>query len=94
MPQVSFSSLLLVVLIAFLAPLLLAAAPRLHLPEPVVLIGAGIGLGPSGLGLVESDVVVGVLALIGLAFLLFLAGAEIDLRQLRGSEGWPLSEGC
>ena len=40
-------------------------------------------LGPAVLGLVEVDLPLEVLALIGLAFLLFLAEAEIDLERLR-----------
>ncbi len=45
---------------------------------------AGIVVGPSLLGWVEIDEPVAVLAVIGLAFLLFLAGLEIDVRALRG----------
>ncbi len=45
---------------------------------------AGVLLGPSVLGWVEADLPVEVLAVLGLAFLLFLAGLEIDLRSLRG----------
>ena len=41
-------------------------------------------LGPSLLGWIKVDVAVQVLALIGLAFLLFLSGLEIDARRLRG----------
>lgn len=79
-----FSDLLLVTLVAFLAPLLLGLAPRLRLPAVVLEIVAGIAIGPSGLGWVEVSEPVAVLALIGLAFLLFLAGLEIDLGRLRG----------
>ena len=44
----------------------------------------GIVIGPSGLGWVEVDATIEVLALIGLAFLLFLSGLEIDFERLRG----------
>lgn len=91
MPDVSFGGLLVVLLVAFLAPLLLAVAPALKLPEPVLLIVAGIVLGPSVLDLVSADVLINVLSLIGLAFLLFLSGAEIDLSQLRGTRGWAVA---
>ncbi len=37
------------------------------------------------LGWVEADLVVSVVAVLGLAFLLFLAGLEIDVHRLRGS---------
>src|SRR5215210_3880363 len=45
---------------------------------------AGVVLGPSVLGWVQVDLPVSVLSILGLAFLLFLAGLEIDLRGLRG----------
>ena len=84
MPEISFINLLIVAAVAVLAPLLLGLLPRLRLPSVVVEIVAGILVGPSVLGLVEVDLSVQVLAVLGLAFLLFLAGLEIDLRELRG----------
>jgi Kef-type K+ transport system membrane component KefB len=63
---------------------LLGLAPTLHLPSVVLEIIAGIVIGPAILGLVEVDLPLEVLALLGLAFLLFLAGLEIDLETLRG----------
>jgi Kef-type K+ transport system membrane component KefB len=44
----------------------------------------GIVIGPSGLGWVEPDLHVSILALLGLAFLIFLSGLEIDVQRLRG----------
>jgi Kef-type K+ transport system membrane component KefB len=41
-------------------------------------------VGPAGLGWVEIDAPIQVLSLVGLGFLLFLAGLEIDLAHLRG----------
>ena len=83
-PELSFEGLLAVAAVAVLAPLVTALAPRLRVPAVVLEIVAGVVLGPSVLGLVEEDQVIAVLALLGLAFLLFLAGLEIDLRGLRG----------
>jgi Kef-type K+ transport system membrane component KefB len=80
----SFSGLLIVVAVAFLAPFLLGLAPRLRLPSVAFEIVAGIVIGPSVLGWVEVDQTIEVLALVGLAFLLFLAGLEIDFNRLRG----------
>jgi Kef-type K+ transport system membrane component KefB len=80
----SFSGLLIVVAVAFLAPFLLGLAPRLRLPSVIFEIVAGIVIGPSVLGWVEIDQTIEVLALVGLAFLLFLAGLEIDFSRLRG----------
>jgi Kef-type K+ transport system membrane component KefB len=80
----SFENLVIVVAVAFAAPLLLGLFPRVRLPSVVLEIVAGIVVGPSVLGIVEVDAAVEVLALIGLAFVLFLAGLEIELEMLRG----------
>ncbi|HEY3470733.1 MAG TPA: cation:proton antiporter [Amycolatopsis sp.] len=84
MPDVGFVNLFAVAAIALAAPLLLGLAPRLRIPAVVLEIVAGIALGPSGLGWIEPDLPVQVVALLGLAFLLFLAGLEIDVHRLRG----------
>src|SRR5436190_5690795 len=80
----SLDNLLLVMALAFAAPLLLGLFPRLQLPSVVLEIVAGIIIGPSVLGLAEVDQAVQVVALIGLAFVLFLAGLEIEFMKLRG----------
>ena len=79
-----FTNLLIVVALAFAAPFLLGLAPKLLLPAVVLEILAGIVVGPSGLGWVEIDSTLEVVAVLGLAFLLFLAGLEIDFDRLRG----------
>ena len=84
MTGIHFGNLLIVVALAFLVPLALGFAPGVRLPAVVLEIVAGIVVGPSVLGWVEVDGPVGVLAVIGLAFVLFLAGLEIDVRELRG----------
>src|SRR5689334_18016809 len=84
MPDVSFVNLLAVSAVAFVIPLALGFLPRLRVPSAVFEIVAGVILGPGGLGLVHADLPVRVLAVVGLAFLLFLAGLEIDLAALRG----------
>ena len=84
MPDVSFGNLLAIAAVAAVVPLALGWAPRLRVPSVVLEIVAGIVLGPSVLGWVRVDLPVRVLALIGLAFLLLLAGLEIDVRGLRG----------
>ncbi len=85
--ELSFASLAAVAAIALAAPLLVSLAPRLRLPAVVLEIVIGITVGPSGLGWVRVDVPVRVLALIGLSFLLFLAGLELNLNSLRGRVG-------
>jgi Kef-type K+ transport system membrane component KefB len=80
----SFTGLLIVTAIAFGAPFLLGLVPGLRLPSIVLEIVAGIVVGPSVLGWVEVDRTIEVVSLIGLAFLLFLGGLEIDFARLRG----------
>src|SRR6201990_2278367 len=84
MPEVHFTNLLIVVAVGLVAPLALGFLPRFRLPAIVLEIVLGIVIGPSGLGWVKPDLPVSILALIGLAFLLFLSGLEIDLERLRG----------
>jgi Kef-type K+ transport system membrane component KefB len=97
LPEISFDNLLIIVAAGFAAPFALGLAPRLRLPAVVLEIVLGIILGPAVLGWVEIDEPVEVLSLVGLAFLLFLAGLEIDLHALRGkllreaSEGFAVS---
>src|SRR5437588_239828 len=52
-------------------------------PDDVEL-AVGIAIGPAGLGWVTPDAAIQVLAALGLAYLLFLAGLEVDLAHLRG----------
>jgi Kef-type K+ transport system membrane component KefB len=84
MPEVSFDNLLIICVIAVLAPLLAGALPKLRIPAVVLEIVAGIVVGPGGFNWVQVDLPVQILALFGLAFLLFLAGLEIDVMTLRG----------
>src|SRR5713226_9485370 len=84
MPAVSFISLLIVAVVAFLAPLLLGLSPARRLPSVVLEIAAGIIIGPSVLGWVKVDLPISILSVLGLAFLLFLAGMEVELERLRG----------
>src|SRR5213592_2808886 len=84
MPAVHYTNLLIVVAVGLLAPLTLGFLPRLRLPAVVLELVLGIVVGPSGLGWVKPDLAVQVVALLGLAFLLFLAGLEVEFDRLRG----------
>ena len=84
MPNVSFSGLLIVTVVAFAAPLLLGLSLARRLPSVVVEIVAGIVIGPSVLGWVKVDLPISILSLVGLAFLLFLSGLEVELDRLKG----------
>jgi len=80
----AFDNLLVVVAVAFAAPFLLGLRPSLRLPSVVLEIVAGIVVGPDVLGLADIDQSLEVIALVGLAFVLFLAGLEIEFEMLRG----------
>ena len=84
MPDVSFESLAVVMGVAFVAPLALGLVPRLRVPAVVLEIVLGIVIGPQVLAWASVDEPVQILSVVGLAFLLFLAGLEIDFDQLRG----------
>jgi Kef-type K+ transport system membrane component KefB len=80
----SFTNLLIVVAVGFAAPFVLGMFPHAPLPSVVLEIVAGIVVGPSVLGIAEVDPTVQVVALLGLGFVLFLAGLEIEFEKLRG----------
>ena len=84
MPAAHFTDLLIVAAAGLLAPLALGFFPRVRIPAIVLEIVLGIVIGPSVLGWVKPDPPVAVFAPIGLAFLLFLAGLEVDIERLRG----------
>jgi Kef-type K+ transport system membrane component KefB len=85
MPEVSFNNLAIIMAVGFVTPLVLGFFPRVRIPAVVAEIVLGIIVGPSVLGWVQVDETVQIVSLIGLAFLLFLAGLELDLRALRGT---------
>src|SRR2546427_8912578 len=95
---ISFTSVAIVAVIAVIAPLAVGFT-RLRLPAIVVEILLGIVVGPQVLGWASNDEPVQVLGLVGLAFLLLLAGLEIDFNRLPGRPlrltglGYPVSFG-
>lgn len=96
--DVSLTALVLVPLLAVLAPLLARLTGR-RLPVPLVVfeIGLGILAGPAVLGWIEPEPFLGLMSDLGLAMLFFLAGNEIQFRELAGrplrraSLGWIVS---
>jgi Kef-type K+ transport system membrane component KefB len=79
-------ALLVVTLVAALTPMIVAALPGPGLPQVVILILAGVLIGPQGLGL-ASTAGIRLLSDVGLGFLFLLAGYELDLRLLRAHAG-------
>jgi Kef-type K+ transport system membrane component KefB len=83
MIALDFTGLLVVAVVTCAAPLLAQVIPGRRVPPVVILVLLGIVLGPHALGLLSVDVPLQVLYLMGLGFLLFLAGMEIDPSHLR-----------
>jgi Kef-type K+ transport system membrane component KefB len=93
----TLTSLVFIALAAVVAPLLADLLRRARIPTVVLEIGLGIVIGPQVLGLAESSEVVESFGNLGLCFLMFLAGYEVDLEQVKGRPlsraalGWLLS---
>jgi len=58
---------------------------RLHLPQVIGALIAGVLLGPAVFGLAEPNETISTIAEFGVILLLFAAGMETDYRQLRSS---------
>ena len=82
--DISFTSLAVVAATGFVAPLAIGLVPKLRLPNVVVEIVLGIVIGPSVLGWAKADEPVQIMSLIGLSFLLLIAGLEVDYERFRG----------
>jgi Kef-type K+ transport system membrane component KefB len=70
--------------LAAASPLLGRLVPRGVVPVVVLEILLGLLVGPAVFGWISVDAALDTLALLGVAFLFFLAGLEVDLRALRG----------
>ena len=81
--MISLTSAAIIAACALAVPLLLRLT-RLRVPEVVAQILVGIVIGPQVLSWAKVDEPVHVLSIIGLGFLLMLAGLEINLSELRG----------
>ena len=82
--DVSFNGVAIVAAVALAAPLALGLFPKLRLPAIVLEIVLGIAIGPQVLGWVSIDTPIQVLSLLGLAFLLLLAGLDVEYDRFRG----------
>jgi Kef-type K+ transport system membrane component KefB len=82
--DVSFNGVAIAAAVALAAPLALGLFPKVRLPAIVLEIVLGIAIGPQVLGWVSIDTPIHVLSLLGLAFLLLLAGLEVEYERFRG----------
>ena len=97
-PIGDLTDLFVILAVATVVPLLVdALSGRVRFPGVVLEIFIGIIVGPSLLGWVADGPLVELIANLGLAMLMFLAGYEIDFLRVRGKPltlaltGWALS---
>jgi len=83
--KITLINLFGVMLVAFLVPFTLGFFPKLRIPAVALEVVAGIIVGPAVLGWVQPGPVVEIVSRLGVAFLLFLAGMELDLGVLNGA---------
>lgn len=90
-------TLVLIALVAVASPMLSELTGRLAVPEVVFQIGLGILIGPYALAWAHLDSVITGLSDLGLSYLIFLAGYELQLERIRGrpvelaTVGWVVS---
>ena len=75
-----------VLIFALVLVIILVAPPlfqKLRMPEIIGLILAGVAVGPHGLNLLSEDLEFSIFGTIGLLYLMFLAGLEIDVKDFR-----------
>ncbi|MEE2057690.1 cation:proton antiporter [Rhodococcus artemisiae] len=81
------TSLLWITVAAVLAPLIAGVLPRRLVPEVVLLLVAGVVIGPYVLEIASVDSEIEMLRELGLGLLFLLAGYEIDPKELTGRGG-------
>ncbi|HDA3236778.1 TPA: monovalent cation:proton antiporter family protein [Staphylococcus aureus] len=78
-----FLSLVIVVLAAFLTPIIVNRLNINFLPVVVAEILMGVVIGNSFLNIVERDSILNILSTLGFIFLMFLSGLEIDFKAFK-----------
>ena len=76
-PVLVFSLILLIILVS---PILFR---RLNIPGIIVLIISGIIIGPFGFELLEKNTAIDLFAKIGLLYIMFIAGLDLDMNQFK-----------
>lgn len=82
----SLTSLVVVMVVAFLTPLILHRFKLRVIPVVVAEIIMGIIIGKSGFDVVEPDMWIETLSTLGFIFLMFLSGVEIDFTAFAGGK--------
>lgn len=82
----SITSLVIVIIVAFLTPILLHRLKLSFIPVVVAEIIMGLIIGKSGFNIVHEDAWLGTLSTLGFLFLMFLSGLEIDFTAFSGGK--------
>src|SRR5690554_926252 len=83
-PVLVFSLILLIILVS---PILFR---RINIPGIIVLILSGVLIGPYGLNFVENNSAVDLFSTIGLLYIMFIAGLELDMNQFKANQNKSL----
>ncbi len=83
-PVLVFSLILLIIL---LSPILLR---RLNIPGIIGLIISGVIIGPYGLNILEKNSAIDLFSTIGLLYIMFIAGLELDLNEFKANRNKSL----
>ncbi|MCA0148937.1 monovalent cation:proton antiporter family protein [Rossellomorea vietnamensis] len=82
----SVASLVIVIMVAFLTPILLHRFKLNFIPVVIAEIIMGLVIGKSGFNLVHQDMWLETLSTLGFIFLMFLSGLEIDFTAFSGGK--------
>ncbi|MFP5471522.1 MAG: cation:proton antiporter, partial [Bacteroidia bacterium] len=83
-PVLIFSLILFIIL---LSPIILK---RLNIPGIIGLIISGVLIGPFGLNILEKDSAVDLFSTIGLLYIMFIAGLELDMNEFKANKNKSL----
>src|SRR5690554_3206922 len=81
----------LILSIILMAPVLLR---RTNIPSIIALIISGIVIGPYGLKLLENDSAIELFSTIGILYIMFLAGLDLDLNEFKAHRNKSLTFGA
>lgn len=83
-PVLIFSLILFIIL---LSPILLR---KLNIPSIIGLIIAGVVIGPHGFGILEKSSAIDLFSTIGLLYIMFIAGLELDMNEFKSNRNKSL----
>lgn len=87
-PVLVFSLILFIIL---LSPILLR---KLNIPGIIGLIIAGVIIGPHGLFILEKNSAIELFSTIGLLYIMFIAGLELDMNEFKSNRNKSIVFGC